>query len=605
MKVCRLKIENFRGIQRGELHIPDHAVLVGDNNIGKSTVLEALDLVLGPDRLARRPIIDEHDFYAGQYMSADGTAIPIQIEAIIIDLSEEQIRHFNNHLEWWNREACTLLDGPPAENTDLQTVEPALRVGFVGQYDAEEDDFVGTTHFLSPVKDDSTYDVFRTADKRRCGFLYLRTVRTGSRALSLERGSLLDIILRMQEEKNFQIWEDVLAQLRELPVAEKPGLGINDILSSVENAVRSYMPADSISHPHLRVSDLTRETLRRTLAVFMASGAKREDGTEYSAPFQHQGTGTINTLVLAMLSLIAELKQNVIFAMEEPEIAIPPHTQKRIINGVRGKSAQAIFTSHSPYVLEEFNPEQILVLTRVDGTLSGQPAGYPPSVKPKTYKTEVRTRFCEALLARRILITEGRTEYDAYPAAARRLNELHPDECKSLEALGVAVIDAQSDSFIAKLGTYYRKLGKQVFAVFDQQEEFQRAAIKAAVDYPFEAPEKGFENVIVNGANYAALRRHALQLVVDGEWPPHLAAIQPQAAMTPEQLCNAMREFFKNVKGNGTAADFLSSCTREEMPELVVNYIVAIQFAIESTFMIKPHAAAVPPPPVNAEDVAA
>lgn len=62
----------------------------------------------------------------------------------------------------------------------------------------------------------------------------------------------------------------------------------------------------------------------------METGAKRK--TALSTPhLQHQGTGTINTLVLALLSLIADLKQNVIFAMEEPEIAIPPHTQKRII----------------------------------------------------------------------------------------------------------------------------------------------------------------------------------------------------------------------------------------------------------------------------------
>lgn len=69
-------------------------------------------------------------------------------------------------------------------------------------------------------------DAFKTSDKRLCGFLYLRTLRTGSRALSLVRGSLLDIILRLQEDKSFKIWEDVLEQLRVLPVAEKPELGI-------------------------------------------------------------------------------------------------------------------------------------------------------------------------------------------------------------------------------------------------------------------------------------------------------------------------------------------------------------------------------------------
>lgn len=181
------------------------------------------------------------------------------------------------------------------------------------------------------------------------------------------------------------MWEEVLSELRVLPVAEKKELGITEVLTSVQDAVRRFVPADWASNPHMRVSDLTRETLRKTLTVFMGTGAKDVNGQEYAAPFQHQGTGTINTLVLALLSLIADLMQNVIFAMEEPEIAIPPHAQKCIIDSVRGKSAQAIFTSHSPYVLEEFPPEQVLVLRREGGVLTAIPASLPPAVRPKKY----------------------------------------------------------------------------------------------------------------------------------------------------------------------------------------------------------------------------
>ena len=45
-------------------------------------------------------------------------------------------------------------------------------------------------------------------------------------------------------------------------------------------------------------------------------------------------------LVLAMLSQIAEDKQNVIFAMEEPETAIPPYAQKRIVHEIRELASQ-------------------------------------------------------------------------------------------------------------------------------------------------------------------------------------------------------------------------------------------------------------------------
>ena len=222
-----------------------------------------------------------------------------------------------------------LLRAPPIGAIESPDVKEALRVGFRGWYDPDEDDFKAQTFFCSPPQDNGEQPLFRTADKRLCGFLLLRALRTGSRALSLERGSLLDIILRVRELRP-RMWEKVLEQLRVLPVADDPQLGVTEILSSVQTAIRSFVPSEWASEPHLRVSDLTRETLRRTLTVFVATGAMNGT-TPHAAPFQHQGNGTMNMLVLALLSMIADAKKTVIFAMEEPEIAIPPSTQKRIV----------------------------------------------------------------------------------------------------------------------------------------------------------------------------------------------------------------------------------------------------------------------------------
>jgi putative ATP-dependent endonuclease of the OLD family len=576
LRVSRVRIQNFRGIAEGELHFPGHAVLVGDNNTGKSTILEAIDLVLGPERLSRRPIVDEHDFYAGHYIGDEENPVEIKVEVVVVGLTDEQARHFRDHVEWWDEATSSLLENPPPERTDDVGVLSALRVAFVGDYDKEEDDFRGSTYFLSPRLDNGEFVPFKASDKRLCGFLFLRYLRTGSRALSLERGSLLDIILRLQE-KRLQMWEEVLNQLRRLPVAEKKEIGITEILSAVQDSVRSFVPSEWADKPHMRVSDLTREHLRRTLTVFMGTGSKATDGSDYAAPFQHQGTGTINALVLALLSLIAELKQNVIFAMEEPEIAIPPHTQKRIIDSVRKKSAQALFTSHSPYVLEEFKPSEVLVIRRNDGNLSCTAADYPPAVKPKAYRTEFRTRFCEALLARRVLITEGRTEYDAFPAAARRLHELQPDNFQSLEAIGIALVNANTDSQIAPLGEHFAKLGKVVFAVFDKQDATKKADIEARIPHVFEAPEKSFEKVLLNGTAETALRRYALALVADGEWPSHLANQTPTDTMSLEGLRDALYGYLAWSKGAGGAADLLGQCALDEMPKFIVETLTSIQ----------------------------
>jgi putative ATP-dependent endonuclease of the OLD family len=82
----------------------------------------------------------------------------------------------------------------------------------------------------------------------------------------------------------------------------------------------------------------------------------------------------------------------VIFAMEEPETAIPPYAQKRIVHELRKLSAQSIFTSHSPYVLEEFGLGDTVVLSRTnDGKLSQHAVVLPASVKHKQYRQEFRT----------------------------------------------------------------------------------------------------------------------------------------------------------------------------------------------------------------------
>ena len=239
MNICKIDIANFRGIKNASILVSKNAVFVGDNNSGKSTLFEAVDLVMRPDRLSRSPVIDEHDFYAGEYLAND-TPVQIKIEVTVIGLSEDQKIYFGNHIEWWDRCKGALISGPPASSTDAKSVEPALRLAFQGNYNLEEDDFEGQTYFAETLREGSTPELFRKKDKRNCGFLYLRTLRTGNRALSLERGSLLDIILQMKEVKP-QMWEDVLNQLKGVSVANESELGVSDILTSVQDSLSNIV----------------------------------------------------------------------------------------------------------------------------------------------------------------------------------------------------------------------------------------------------------------------------------------------------------------------------------------------------------------------------
>ena len=63
MRICQVELRNFRGIKEGIISLPTHAVLLGANNAGKSTIVDSLALLFGRDRMVR-PISD-WDFYGG------------------------------------------------------------------------------------------------------------------------------------------------------------------------------------------------------------------------------------------------------------------------------------------------------------------------------------------------------------------------------------------------------------------------------------------------------------------------------------------------------------------------------------------------------------
>jgi putative ATP-dependent endonuclease of OLD family len=141
VQVVKLTIVNFRGIQSAELQFGGHALLVGSNNVGKSTICEALDLVLGPDRLNRFPPIEEYDFYNGKYLEPaqaegeDPTPVKIRIEALLTDLSAEVLKRCARHLEFWHVEEKRLLVEGEIAAADPGVSIPCLRLETIGQYD--------------------------------------------------------------------------------------------------------------------------------------------------------------------------------------------------------------------------------------------------------------------------------------------------------------------------------------------------------------------------------------------------------------------------------------------------------------------------------------
>ena len=136
----------------------------------------------------RTPPVEEFDFRNAGYLDEGGeTSVPIRIEAVLVDLTGDIKKLCAANLEFWHKTDKRLLSEGEISSADDPNVEVCLRLITVAQYDVEEDQFSAKTIYgRSDDDDDADPRSIPVKAKRAIGFLYLRTIRTGSRALSLE-----------------------------------------------------------------------------------------------------------------------------------------------------------------------------------------------------------------------------------------------------------------------------------------------------------------------------------------------------------------------------------------------------------------------------------
>lgn len=593
MQIRSVAIENFRGIKSADIQFDGHALIVGPNNTAKTTVLEALDLALGPDRNRGFDTIDEHDFFRGSYYDVRLTAEDeeegeeeaegeeaepqypeIRITVVLGNLSRDEITRFRDHLEPWDHENNQPLSPEQVDGREIGPEDFVLRVGFRGWYDPEEDDFDTASFFLAPERPTGDPDTFGRRNKQAVGFLYLRSVRTARRAATLERGSLLETLLR-ERTSGTQLWEALLRRLRTVSDVFDGHGQVRAALDEIESSISELVPLSSQDPASgVRVARLTRRHLRETLTYFLAS---RE--SQHLLPFDRLGSGTSNVLVFALLAAIARAKSNVIFAMEEPEIALAPHTQRAIVEKLRRTSAQAIVTSHSPYVAELFLPDDLLVIRRdSDGEITSVAASSGDDVKAKVLRTDFRTRFAEGMLANFVVLVEGVTELWALPAALDVLSGVDGSQFRRFDLEGAVFIPADGSGEIPSLASYFSRLGIGTLVFCDQLEATEQATVEGAADTVHAHPYRSFEKLVATELPIDTLRRLVRQCETWPRYPRHLAPLND--GDEDDEWRDRCYEVLSKRKGEGWAARFIADCEPEDLPSSVIRGVAVLRAAI-------------------------
>jgi putative ATP-dependent endonuclease of OLD family len=273
------------------------------------------------------------------------------------------------------------------------------------------------------------------------------------------------------------------------------------------------------------------------------------------------------------LSFIADFKgANVIFAMEEPETALPPHTQRRVANYLLSQTAQCFVTSHSPYVIEKFDPEQINILRRdATGAVTATVVASAGNLKSKHYRRHARRGLAEAMLGRGVIVAEGVTEAAALNATAEMM-EASDASRWPLDLAGVTIFSVDGDGDMPAFGTFFKALGLKTYAFYDKKtrKPEEDAKFTAGFDVPNETAYDAIEKLLVE------------ETPADRQWQ-FLEALRnagqqgnigvPALRPLPPALAALMYSALKSNKGNGYAASLLDLCETAELPTSITSFL--------------------------------
>ena len=487
MKIVRIQVKNFRSIRTATLYPATHSVFLGPNNVGKTTVLEAVNLVLNPELSRSFGLIDENDFFRRNYLQfADGVedadddrenedsdttlviCPPIEIELVLSGLSEDDEDAFAEHLVPWDPASGEVVEQGVAGEDVFDTYEKAIRPCFEAWYDAEEDDFAHR-FFLRTSQDIPTEELpsFTREHKRRIGFLIYRDMRGFSRPISLDPRFLFSRILESQGV-NPRHFEDAISHTRNSLVDLNDEDEMRSILEAYKAEIERFLPisnATGAQRLDFVLTELTRNDLKPLAQLYV-------NGSDAELPLHKAGAGTRSLATLAMLTLIVRRRGRGILALEEPETFLFPHAQRRIIDECIALSNQTLITTHSPYVLERVPIEGIGRVNRTDDEVSWRVVASDTVKDCNFFSRYLRQSHCEALVGNCVVVTEGESDAWWLKGVSRHLAGTTVDGVvlQPLELLGVAVVNGDGFGDIPKLGKFFFEMGLNVVGFTDQLE---------------------------------------------------------------------------------------------------------------------------------------
>lgn len=431
MYIAEIRIENFRSFGTGEQAFrlslkPGLTALVGENDAGKTAVIDALRYVLGT-RDQEQLRVDEADFH---WSSKGGQADQIAIRLVFRDLTKADRAAFAEYLTFedvdGSRKVCLVLTWTVKRTTvgtSRRAASPEWRTGANGDGPLLE---FGARSLLTAT--------------------YLRPLRDAERAMSAGRGSRLSQILQHTSEiKKTGVGFD----WKNMPNPDPKTLSVLGLGDFANHLFRESLgikkAGDKLNDEYLKPLSFAKDLLRARIEVSgsrddavrlrqllekldLTLGAASDGNSAHT-----RGLGSNNLLFMAceLLLLAAESDGFPLLLIEEPEAHLHPQRQLRLMAFLQdqalkeradGQRIQILVTTHSPSIASDLHLDNLVLIE--------QGRAFPlrkGMTKLDNSDYSFLERFLDAtksnlFFARGVMVVEGDAENILMPVLARLLN---------------------------------------------------------------------------------------------------------------------------------------------------------------------------------------
>ncbi len=407
MKLVELKIENFRGIRSLNLPLDGLTVLIGENNTGKSTVLEAIKLALTRSFGFRHASqFSEYDFYLVDANATPQTAQPIKItlhfaeeqenewpDAIIRQMSEVIQLEANGLSHIW-------LQAEGAFNPDSASFE-TKRI------------FLNSSgHELIP-KSSTPLNLISNF----VPLFFLSALRDASQEFG-QRGQFWSGFLKsiqLPDDKREEL-EKMLQEVNDSVIGANTGLA--EVMQKIADAGRMVQLASTnpvvLEAIPTRVFDMVGKI---QVHLKSASGAK--------LPLNRHGEGTQSLSVLMLFQAFAATnlaeaytpESTAILSLEEPEAHLHPSAIRSLGSFLESMSGQILVTTHSGDLVSKVPIKAIRRLYKDNGeTRVGRIEDHhltPREIQAINYSIRITRGYY--LFSRCWLLVEGESDFHLMP----------------------------------------------------------------------------------------------------------------------------------------------------------------------------------------------